>query len=432
MPNPYPGPLPDDPEDEDYLPVRPANAMANLDSTSGVPPVNTGAPLIRAGGAASPQPPAMPSDYPPVSIPRGPSGPDFNSDVMSGSVAPPVYNEPKVSTGRSVGGGLLSLISPQLGQRVMEAPVERAQREYGAEKNQYDTAINQGKAQSEEALQGAQTTEANARADALKNPPAKQAAPEKIGQTVETGEGVFQWNPDSNRYDIKVGPPKKAATEGKPDTIEMGDSTYQWDPDAKKWNKIGAAKKAESAEGTWSLEETADGKPILYNSKTAQTRPADGIQKSGTKAKADAATEKETAPVQAAQQYAEDYLDNGTFTGPGDEALQEKFFELAKPSTGFRMSQPQIDMLQKSRSWMGSAEAHLRHLTTGTWFSDDQRKQIVDTMKQLGSAKMKAVSGGGSKEGGKLTVDEAREYLKKAGGDKDKARKMAKDDGRNF
>ena len=25
-----------------------------------------------------------------------------------------------------------------------------------------------------------------------------------------------------------------------------------------------------------------------------------------------------------------------TFTGPGDEALQEKFFELAKPSAGFR------------------------------------------------------------------------------------------------
>ena len=57
--------------------------------------------------------------------------------------------------------------------------------------------------------------------------------------------------------------------------------------------------------------------------------------------------------------YANDYLTNGRFTGSGDEALQEKFFELAKPSVGFRMTQPQIDLLQNSRSWMNSAEAHI-------------------------------------------------------------------------
>jgi hypothetical protein len=136
-------------------------------------------------------------------------------------------------------------------------------------------------------------------------------------------------------------------------------------------------------------------------------------------------------------QDADDYLTNGSFTGAGDEALQEKFFELAKPSVGFRMTAPQMQMLQDSRSWMGSIEAHMRHATTGTWFSDDQRKQIVQTMKQLGEAKKKALASGGQSQnaeskGGKLTVDEARDYLQKAGGDKVKARQMAKADGRSF
>lgn len=85
--------------------------------------------------------------------------------------------------------------------------------------------------------------------------------------------------------------------------------------------------------------------------------------------------------------YADSYIKSGQYTGPGDEALMEKFFELAKPSSGFRMSQPQIDMLKNARSWMDSAEAKTRHATEGTWFSGTQRKQIADTMRMLGNAK---------------------------------------------
>jgi hypothetical protein len=156
-------------------------------------------------------------------------------------------------------------------------------------------------------------------------------------------------------------------------------------------------KKAGEA-GTWQLAEDKDGKPIFYNSKTGQQKDAGGIQRSGAQEKKTAAEEKEFGPARAAQQYADDYLANGRFTGSGDEALQEKFFELAKPTTGFRMTQPQIDMLQNSRSWMNSAEAHLRHMATGTWFSDEQRKQIAQTMKDLGAAKVKA-SGTGQPQG---------------------------------
>jgi hypothetical protein len=139
-----------------------------------------------------------------------------------------------------------------------------------------------------------------------------------------------------------------------------------------------------STGGTWSLAEDGQGHPMLFNSKTGQTQAApEGMQKTGTAAKAQAAT----APVQGALDYATDYLNKKAYTGPGDEALQEKFFELAKPSTGFRMSQPQMDMLRNSASWMNSLEGKAHHALTGTWFSDKQRAQIVNTMNDLATAK---------------------------------------------
>lgn len=90
---------------------------------------------------------------------------------------------------------------------------------------------------------------------------------------------------------------------------------------------------------------------------------------------------------QSALNYANDYLKSGNFTGAGDEALMEKYFELAKPSSGFRMSQQQIQMLKDSRSWMDSIAGQIHHATVGTWFSDNQRKQMADTMQSLEQAK---------------------------------------------
>lgn len=136
-------------------------------------------------------------------------------------------------------------------------------------------------------------------------------------------------------------------------------------------------------QGTWTLDEDASGKPVMFNSKTGGTREAPaGIQKAGTFAKGEA----KTAPMKASLAYANDYLTTGKPTGPGDEALMEKYFDLAKPSTGFRMSQPQQDMLKNSQSWMNSLEGKAHHVTTGTWFTDPQRKEIVGTMNDIGKA----------------------------------------------
>jgi hypothetical protein len=138
--------------------------------------------------------------------------------------------------------------------------------------------------------------------------------------------------------------------------------------------------------GTWQLvEDPKTGAPVLFNSKTGATQPAPGIAKPGT-------YEKTIGAGQAALNYANAYMSSGQFSGAGDEALLEKYFELAKPSSGFRMTQNQMDMLTKSRSWMQSAEGQAYHAANGTWFPPQQRQEIVSTMGLLQATKM----GGGT------------------------------------
>lgn len=158
----------------------------------------------------------------------------------------------------------------------------------------------------------------------------------------------------------------------------------------------GAKKKAEEAntphpeaEGTLEQGEDANGNPIFYNNKSGkEVAPPSGFEPKGTAAKADAAAEKQ-APMEAAKDYAHTYLQGGNFTGPGDEALLEQFFELTKPSTGFRMNQNQIKILLDSRSFMESVSARAHHLISpnAPWFDDTQRQHIVKTMDDIATAK---------------------------------------------
>lgn len=135
--------------------------------------------------------------------------------------------------------------------------------------------------------------------------------------------------------------------------------------------------------GTWALDEDAQGKPIMFNSKTAETKAApQNINKPGT-------YEKRFGPARDAVQYASDYMEGKNFTGPGDEALMEKFFEVAKPSTGFRMSQPQQNMLMETRDAYQGIVARGKHLLSpnAPYFDDTQRANIVKTMNDIVAAK---------------------------------------------
>jgi hypothetical protein len=240
-------------------------------------------------------------------------------------------------------------------------------------------------------LIGAQTREAVANADARENPqPAPKeehwnVSPEYTGPNgepveVEQNSGQTRLAQGANGFK-RVGKPGEDKEETPEQQAFHGYIAQGMTP-AQAYTKL-HQKELSGEPGTWQLAEDASGKPVLYNTKTAQTRDADGMQRPGTHAKAAQADEGE----QQAINYAEDYLKRAVFTGSGDEALQEKFFELAKPKTGFRMTQPQMDMLQHSRDWMSGMMAHVRHATQGTWFSPQQRDQILQTMRQLSEAR---------------------------------------------
>lgn len=260
---------------------------------------------------------------------------------------------------------------------------------------QQETAGARASAENEESAArvkqlGAETEHTEAETDALTAP-----APRDTFEKLSDGSLVqLTTDPHTGNSSVKLlykGDPKvetdviQRLVGGKPHNILVNKQTGV---DIKDLGE----KKEEGSEGTWSLQEDAEGKPILLNSKTAQVQAAPGgVQPRGTAAKQKAEYDKDVAGPEADLDYADNYLKNRVFTGAGDEALMEKFFDLAKPSSGFRMSQPQIDMQVKARSWMGGLEAHLRHATTGTWFSDEQRQQIADTMKQLHDSKVKTM-----------------------------------------
>ena len=328
------------------------------------------------------------------------------------------YSAPRPGMFRQVAGALLSRKNPAIGGLVSgetqrQRTIEPLQQEYGLVSSQIaaqraaNTAdLNAANVKSE--IQG-RSDLANFHEGMLgvrQDPPAKTPQEQAMGdyqtrinpatgKNYTTAESYRQVMQDAQ--DAKPDPQDK----GTLTDLDVGGVNHKVLVDTKKGkiiSDLGQSKlpNASTNEGTWTLDEDKDGNPVLFNSKTGLTKAAPpGIAKTGTKAKADAATEKLIGPARDAQQYASDYLTNGRFTGAGDEALQEKFFELAKPTTGFRMTQPQIDMLQNSRSWMSGVEAHFRHATTGTWFNDQQRQQIVSTMKDLADAKMKGQGAGG-------------------------------------
>lgn len=135
----------------------------------------------------------------------------------------------------------------------------------------------------------------------------------------------------------------------------------------------------------WSVPQ-ADGSQKVISLKAGDTIPKGAVSLSGQSAENSKAGSAD-APTVAALKFANDYLASGAFTGPSDEALQDQFFQLAKPSTGFRMNQAQISQLHEMASWMDSWKGRLYHLENGTWFAPEQRANIVKTMNELAASK---------------------------------------------
>lgn len=117
--------------------------------------------------------------------------------------------------------------------------------------------------------------------------------------------------------------------------------------------------------------------------------------------------EKKIAPLSSAMNFADDYLKSGAYTGSNDDALLLQFFEVAKPETGFRLTQAEMKRQSEAQSWRNSAEAYVRHALHGTWFSDEQRKQMVQSMHDIGEHKRNDLEAGAPKKTSEITAGRA-------------------------
>ncbi len=160
------------------------------------------------------------------------------------------------------------------------------------------------------------------------------------------------------------------------------------------WSSANRSPEGES--GTWALQEGPDGKPLLFNSKTGQTKPApEGLVPRGTAAK--------DQPTKDALVYAENYMKRGQFTGPGDLALMDQFYQAAKPK---RMNEKQNQLLLESQSMVESAKQSIARKFTpnAPYFDDTQRANIVQTMRDLAQSQAHGVATEGGAPAGGGTV----------------------------
>lgn len=171
--------------------------------------------------------------------------------------------------------------------------------------------------QSEIPLREAQTAEANAHAESLRHPQPKQ---EEAGKTVETDQGIMQWNPDTQRYDIRVGggkAPKEAGTvhqledgtlimahpdgtataitiNGQPAKGKVTEPKQTLEEQAVAEDKKAhpgesttdalahikrATEKPAAEPGVWSLQQDKNGDFVLFNNKTSEVKPAGDLAK---------------------------------------------------------------------------------------------------------------------------------------------------------
>lgn len=351
---------------------------------------------------------ALPAMAPPT-MPTGsglnPATLDLGSGPINPRIAPmspnslPDPSDPKYNPGLRTGirsrlaaaaiAGLGGLSSPELGLReansYIHGPQDRAQEQY-KEDRQHVLDINS------QADVDAQRQEREAIAN--RQPQPRDPLHVAPGEMVQNPDGSF----------TQVGTPKEPA-EKNPVHVAPGDYVQQDDGSFK---QIGTPKLEKGNEPPRSLMYVPQPDGSL---KVVEATPGASLPRGATSI---AEAGKETTANDAkgaAQQYADDYLSSNKFTGAGDEALMEKYFELAKPSSGFRMTQPQIEMLTHAQDLMNSIVSKGKHLFSpeAPYFSDTLRKQIVDTMKNISKAGEEARGGGAQKSSGgsgiKITRD---------------------------
>jgi hypothetical protein len=278
----------------------------------------------------------------------------------------------------------------QLARRINTESNSESENEYrGAEtgKTEEETAEMPGKTASEEGLQGAEAAKAN-----------EETAEMPATQQSEISE--------RNAHAQSLLHPKQTPQEETyADLIARGYTPEQALEKTKEHPPNISVNTGEK--NLWSVPQP-DGSHKVVSLQPGMTIPQGAVSLSGqsTENSKEGAAD---APTVSALKFANDYLQSGAFTGPSDEALQDQFFQMAKPSTGFRMNQAQINQLHEMASWMDSWRGRAYHAINGTWFAPHQREQIVQTMNDLANSKgIAPATQGGAVRGGNQT--ETRSY----------------------
>jgi hypothetical protein len=131
-------------------------------------------------------------------------------------------------------------------------------------------------------------------------------------------------------------------------------------------------------------------------------------------------------------------------TGPGDYGLTMRFVEATKPSTGFRFTNTELQLIQSRRGLVDAANARMGGVTTGVMYDAHQRQQMLDVMRlraDMDSARLAWMNGTDANGkpndinrfgSGPIPKDVAAFYRDAAGKNNAAAMAMAKQDGWTF
>lgn len=320
-------------------------------------------------------------------------------------------------------------------------------------------------AQDESALKAAQTGEASARADSLENP-------KEEPHTLQTANGIMQWNPATKRFDIAAGTaPEKEEIEGKTVTTDQG--VMQWDPKTKSYSiKVGNAPEKENTDKAGSPEQqfideyrsdpknTKNGvKPTVADAEKAfkaitppekpqrtlmldptthkmievgagSTVPEGAVSASGISQQNVKTNEQDAAAKKGREDAAKEYsLAEKLVANPSptnDVALIMRYIGATKPDSlgKLRLNNNEINLVTGTRSTLGDIEALAEKVQNGQKLTPQQRQDMLGTMKILAGdeigqpgqdAKLKAYADqyfNGDSKKAQAAIDEQRKAKK--------------------
>ena len=376
--------------------------------------------------------------------------------ATTGSGASQVHN-PFLKTLATIGDVLGSGIAPRIGQFIPgttahhqvlvgqnERTVNSLENQQNEEQKRGLESAQQGEIPGREALTAAQTAEANANAQAKLHPTAKQ---EEAGKTITTDQGIMQWNPETQRYDIKAGgspekPTKETGTvheledgtlvvahpDGTATAVTLNGKPVKAPPkavpketlDEKAVKEDQAAHPGESTTDALAHVKRATEKPdkpedkgenYELNGKLLRIQPGQqippGAKRTNVAASEEIAGDKaDKAALKARQDAADDYKLAQQFAAhpspTNDVALVMHYIGATKPDAlgKLRLNQNEMNLVLGTRSSFGDAQAFAQKVINGQKLTPQQRTDMLNTMKTISES-----HGGSTETSGPTATD---------------------------